>query len=254
MGATEPAGTHALGRERLEHALAADEFTLFCQPIRALGDGRYPMAEVLVRLRDEEKALLPPGEFLPLLEGLGLMPELDRWVVRHVLRQLRHGSRIPVLSVNLSGQTLADPSFPAFVAAELKGTGVAPASLLFEIDEGDLTAGMQSASVTATALRLAGCRVLIDSFGATARSLEHLKQLRVDLVKVDGTIVRKLLGATGTRSLLEAIVRIAKTLDIGVIGSCVEEQDVLLRLKAMGVGFVQGFGVHQPGPLEKIVG
>ena len=212
------------------------------------------MAEVLVRLRDEERALLPPGEFLPVLEELGLMPELDRWVVRHVLRQLRRGSRIPVLSVNLSGQTLADSSFAAFVAAELKGTGVAPASLLFEIDEGDLAAGMDAVAATATALHLAGCRVLIDSFGATARSLAHLKQLRVDLVKVDGTIVRKLLGTPGARNILEAIVRIARTLDIGVIGSCVEEQDVLLRLKAMGVGFVQGFGVHQPGPLEKIAG
>ena len=182
------------------------------------------------------------------------MRELDRWVVRHALRQLRRGSRIPVLSVNLSGQTLADSSFPAFVAAELAVSGVAAKSLVFEIDEGDLAGGMDAASVTASALQLAGCRILIDSFGATARSLAHLKQLRVDLVKIDGTIVRKLLGSAGARNILEAIVRIARTLDIGVIGSCVEEQEVLLRLKAMGVGFVQGFGVHQPGPLEKIVG
>jgi EAL domain-containing protein (putative c-di-GMP-specific phosphodiesterase class I) len=254
LGPVESASAAALGRKRLEHALAADELVLFCQPIRALAGGGYPMAEVLVRLRDEEKALLPPGEFLPVFEEEGLMPELDRWVVGHVLRQLRRGSRIPVLSVNLSGQTLADTTFAGFVASELKATGVAPESLLFEIDESDLTMGMQSASVTATALRLAGCRVLVDSFGGTARSLAHLKVLRVDLVKVDGTIARKLLGTTGARNILEAIVRIAKTLDIGVIGSCVEEQDVLLRLKAMGVGFVQGFGVHQPGSLDKIAG
>jgi len=228
LATAEPAGAAALGRERLERALAADELALFCQPIRALAGGRYPMAQVLVRLRGEERALLPPGEFLPVFEELELIPEIDRWVVRHVLHQLRRGSRIPALTVNLSSQTLADPSFPPFVAGELEASGVAPDSLLLEIDESDLATGMPCVCVAATALQRAGCRILIDSFGATGRSL--------------------------SRNILEATVRISATLDIGLIGMRVEEQDVLLRLKAMGVGFVQGFGVHEPGPLERIAG
>jgi len=253
--APEPTGAQALGRERLEHALAADELTLFCQPIRALeGSGGYPMAEVLVRLQDEERALLPPGEFLPVFEELAMMPQLDRWVVRHALRRLSAGSRIPCLSINLSGQTLADQNFPAFVETELKVRRMPAGALCFEFDDADLAAGLDRASAAAAALQRIGCHVMIDSFGATARSLQHLKHVRVDFVKVDGMIVRKVLASGAARNLLDGILRIAATLDIGVIGTCVEEQDVLLRLKALGVGYVQGFGIHQPGPLDKIAG
>jgi EAL domain-containing protein (putative c-di-GMP-specific phosphodiesterase class I) len=255
LAPAEPAGTEALARERLEHALAADELELYCQPIRALDGGAgYPMAEVLVRMRDEEKALLPPGEFLPVFEELGMMPQLDRWVVRHVVQRLKAGSRIPSFTINLSGQTLADASFPAFVAGELEASGVPPQLLYFELDDPDLAAGLDYAAVAATALQLAGCGVIIDSFGATARSLSHLKHLRVDLVKVDGLIVRKLLTSGAARNVLNSVLRIAGTVGIGVIGACVEEQDVLLRLKALGVGYAQGFGIHEPGPLDKIAG
>src|SRR5438552_5320458 len=91
--------------ERLHQALEKDEFTLFCQPIAALtGAERYPMAEILVRLREEERALLPPGEFLPVFEHYRLMPQLDRWVVRTAVKRLARGSRIPRFTVNLSGQ------------------------------------------------------------------------------------------------------------------------------------------------------
>lgn len=254
MGSPEPAGTAALGRGRLEHALAADELTLFCQPIRDLTANRYTLAEVLVRMRDEEKALLPPGEFLPVFEAFGMLPELDRWVVRHALRALRRGSRVPAFSVNLSGPTLGDAGFPAFVGKELRATGVAPQALAFELDEGDLAGGLDGAVATATALQLAGCRVVIDSFGATSHALEYLKQLRVDMVKLDGSLTRKVLSDAAARRLIDAVLRIARTLEIGVIASCIEEQDVLARLKAMGVGFAQGFGIHEPGPLEKIAG
>jgi EAL domain-containing protein (putative c-di-GMP-specific phosphodiesterase class I) len=254
LAAPQPAGSEALGRGRVERALAQDELALFCQPIRALRQSDYPMAEVLVRMRDEERALLPPGEFLPVFEQLGMMPQLDRWVVHHVLLWLRRGSRIPAFTVNLSGQTLADASFPAFVAAELETLGVAPAALLFEIDETDLAAGLDLATGAATALLLAGCGVIIDSFGSTAHSLAHLKRLRVDMVKLDGSVVRKLLSSGAARSLVDAVLRIARAIDLEVIGACVEDQDVLLRLKALGVGYVQGFGIHQPGPLEKIAG
>jgi len=254
LAALEPAGTEALGRERLERALAADELTLFCQPIRSLTQAAYPMGEILVRMRDEERALLPPGQFLPIFEELGMMPQLDRWVVRHVLQCLKRGARIPAFSVNLSGQTLADPAFPGFVADELAALGVPPAALLFELDEADLAARLDHASAAATALHLQGCGVIIDSFGSTGQSLHHLKQLRVDMVKLDGSVVRKLLSSGSARSLVEAVLRIAGAIGLGVIGACVEDQDILLRLKALGVGYAQGFGIHEPGPLEKIAG
>ena len=115
---------------RLHEALQKNEFALYCQPILALtgemrGQSRYPLAEVLVRMREEERALLPPGEFLPVFEHYGMMPQLDRWVLRHTVQQLARGSRIPRFTINVSGQTLRDAEFPQFAAAELCAAGLA---------------------------------------------------------------------------------------------------------------------------------
>ena len=108
----------------LRETLENDEFALYCQPILALsGAESYPIAEVLIRLREEENARLPPGEFLPLFEQCGMMPQLDRWVVRQVVRWLASDSRIRRFAVNLSGQTIEDREFPKFVAGELAADG-----------------------------------------------------------------------------------------------------------------------------------
>ena len=87
---------------RLRTALERDEFELYCQPIAALARiESFPMAEVLVRMREEERALLPPGEFLPAFEHYGMMAELDRWVLRNAIRHLARGSRIPRLTIKI---------------------------------------------------------------------------------------------------------------------------------------------------------
>src|SRR5205809_770395 len=103
------------------------------------------MAEILVRLREEERALLPPGEFLPVFEHYCLMPQLDRWVVRTTVKHLARGSRIPRFTVNLSGQTLEDADFPRFVAGQLASNRVAAVALLLEIDVSDSLARLGAA-------------------------------------------------------------------------------------------------------------
>ena len=245
-GWTDPAA-------RLRQALDKDDFALFCQPIAALsGETRFPMAEVLVRLREEEKALLPPGEFLPVFEHHGMMPQLDRWVVRHVVARLARGSRVPRFTINTSGQTLYDAQFPAFVAETLKAANVHPAGLVFEIEENDVLGRLDAAALFATAMRKAGCAVALEGFGRRAASFAPLKTLRVDFLKVDGSIVRKVLTNETARAKLSAMVRVGETLSIGLIAECVEEQDVLARLKAMGVGYAQGFGIYQPQPIDSV--
>src|SRR5262245_26962966 len=105
----------------LREALEKNDFELYCQPMLALSGaaaGSYPLGEVLVRLREEETALLPPGEFLPAFEHYRMMPELDRWVARHAVKRLLAGSRIDCLTLNISTQTLADAEFPRFVATQ----------------------------------------------------------------------------------------------------------------------------------------
>lgn len=238
---------------RLRQALDNDDFALYCQPIVALnGATRFPMAEVLVRLREEEKALLPPGEFLPVFEHHGMMPQLDRWVVRHVLGRLARGSRIPRFCVNTSGQTLHDAKFPSFVADAVREAGVGAAGLIFEIDESDVLGRLEAAARFGAAVREIGCGVAIDGFGRRAATFAPLKSLRVDFLKVDGSIVRRLLSQEAARTKLSAMIRVGETLGIALVAECVEDQDILTRLKAMGVGYAQGFGIYQPQPIDSV--
>jgi EAL domain-containing protein (putative c-di-GMP-specific phosphodiesterase class I) len=235
---------------RLRDALIKNDFELYCQPILALSAGeRYPMGEVLVRMREEERALLPPGEFLPVFEHYGMMPQLDRWVVFHAAQRLGRGCRLPRLTVNVSGQTLQDAEFLPYVAAAMRKYDVASASLLFEIDESDVLARLEAAARFANGAKALGCGVLIDGFGRRAVSFAPLKVLRVDFVKVDGSIVRRLLPSEVALTKLNAIVRVAEAMGIGVVAECVEEREVLARLKQLNVSHVQGFGVHKPQPI-----
>src|SRR5437879_13276244 len=93
------------------------------------------MAEVLLRMREEEQRLLPPGSFLPVFERCGMMPALDRWVMRRAIARVARGSRVPSLSLTISGQTFSDPDFPPAVAAELSRHRMPPAALSFEVLE-----------------------------------------------------------------------------------------------------------------------
>ena len=239
--------------QRLRQALEKDELALYCQPIAALeGAVRFPMAEVLIRMREEEEALLPPGEFLPVFEHYGLMPDLDRWVVRKVLQHVARGSRIAHYTINLSSMTLEDAAFPQAVAAALESTGVPGKALLFEIGEGDTLARLEAATRFSAAIRALGCGTLVSGFGRRAVTFLPLQTLRPDYVKVDGVIVRKLLSAPAAEAKLKAILRVGEVMGFQVIAEMVEEQDILVRLKALGVGYAQGFGIQQPHPIEKI--
>lgn len=239
--------------ERLRRALAKDELALFCQPIAALtGAVRFPLAEVLIRLREEEEALLPPGEFLPVFEHYRLMPDLDRWVVRKMAEHMARGSRIPRFSINVSSQTLQDDTFAESVALELGSAGVPGTALLFEISESDVLARLDASLRFSIAIRAMGCGTVISGFGHRAATFMPLKTLRPDYLKVDGVIVRRLLTAAAAESKLRAILRVGEVMGFQVIAEMVEDQDILVRLKALGVGYAQGFGIQQPHPIELI--
>ena len=237
---------------RLRDALKKNEFELYCQPIQALGDGQYAMGEVLVRLREEERALLPPGEFLPAFEHYGMMPQLDRWVVFHTVQRLARGSRIGRFTINVSAQTLHDAEFLPYVQAALRKYGVEAKSLGFELDESDVLARLDPAVVFAKGARGLGCGVLIDGFGRRAASFTPLKVLPVDFLKVDGSVVRKLLESEVARTKMNAIQRFAEVLRIGVVAECVEDQAILGHLKKLKVSHAQGFGISRPQPIDAV--
>lgn len=237
---------------KLRAALHSDALALYTQPILTLANSQFERAEVLVRMREEEETLLPPGEFLPVFEHFRMMPELDRWVVSRTIAHLRGSRRIGLFSINVSGQTLADPEFPGFVADALRAAQIPASALAFEIDESDALRLPDTAERFAALMNAAGCGLLIDGFGRRSVSFLQLKTLQVACVKVDGSIVRKILTSGSALAKLRAVVRVGEVIGVTVLAECVEDQDILLRLKALGVGFAQGFGIAEPFAIEKL--
>ncbi len=239
---------------RLREALDYDHFRLYVQTVICLtAQGGPAFAEVLVRLREEEARLLPPGDFLPAFEHYRMMGELDRWVVRNALRWLGHSKGLKKLSVNVSAQTIEEPGFAPFAAMQLRLAGVEPASLIVEIDENDALDRRAACERFAAEVKGIGCQLLLDGFARRGVSFEPLKALLVDYVKVDGSIIRNILRSAGAMAKLKSILRVGQVTSIGVIGECVEDDEILGELKTLNTGYAQGFGVHKPAPLEDLL-
>jgi EAL domain-containing protein (putative c-di-GMP-specific phosphodiesterase class I) len=240
---------------RLREALEYDHLRLYAQPIVALEPpGGIALAEVLVRLREEEARMLPPGDFLPAFEHYRMMPELDRWVVRNALRHPQQGGAVSRLSINLSGQTLEEPAFVPFVAMQLRIAAIEPSAVVFEIDENDALDRAAAAQAFAAEMRKIGCGILLDGFARRSVTFEPLKALLANFVKVDGAIIRHVARPGTAAAKLGAIVRVGQVTGMGVIAECVEDEEVLAQVKKLGVGYVQGFGVRKPEPIEAIFG
>ena len=237
---------------RLREALDRGDFRLHAQPVLRSDSGAIAFTEVLVRMREEESAVLAPGEFLPAFEHYGMAAELDRWVLSHAIERMAGAGSPAQVSVNISTPTLEDGAFAGFAAGELHRAGVEPGRLIVEIDESDVIEHRDSAALFAGALKAAGCRILIDGFARRSVSFEPLKSLKADYVKVDGSLVRNFMRFASATSKVKTILKVGETTGVGVIAECVEDEKVLNGLKLLKVPYVQGFAVRPPVPIEQL--
>ena len=242
--------------ERLRAAIDNDDFVLYCQAIASVGADAAdaPFYEMLLRLREEEEGLVPPGAFLPLAEEYGLLPDLDRWVVRHVLdwagaKSERLEARY---SINVSAPTIGIADFPDFVAGELQQRGMKGSMLCFEISGADASSSLSDAARFVSVLAEAGCHATLCGFGQNAASYGLLKRLRVDFLKIDGDIILGLGRNPVDLIKLKAITRVARATQRRTIAEFVENEATLAKLREFGVDFAQGFGISQPVPLSHL--
>lgn len=239
---------------RLLRVLERDELVLYAQPILALrAEQDFPMAEVLVRLQDDDAVFMPPRGFLPLFEHFRLLPQLDRWVARQSVARLALAPRVPRLCINISTPTLSDLAFVPELASEFARSKVSPAALVIEISEDDVLDSADAVNAFIVSLRAMGSQVAISGFGRRSVSLSSLAALRPDFVKVDGGIVRSLHAGQTSRNKLGAMVGIAKAVGFELIGECVETDETLAHLREAGVAYAQGFGIQVPAPISLII-
>ncbi|MBI5908819.1 MAG: EAL domain-containing protein [Betaproteobacteria bacterium] len=245
-------------RERIRQAIRNDGFDLYAQDIVAVGmDTPFKtMHELLIRMRDEEQNLVPPGTFLPIAERFNMMPDIDRFVVRKAIAvraaasSAADAASAPVLCINLARASIEDRSFPEFVARALEQGGVSGQALCFEIADGDAIACVPETARFAYELKRLGCRFTLDGFGRSGIGFDHVKSLPLDFLKIDGSIILQILRVPEALAKVRAIQRVCKAIGIRTIAEMVESDDGLVRLRAVGVDFAQGFGIAPPRPFS----
>ena len=244
---------------RLQDALRADEFLLYCQPVKPLESvGNSEHFEILLRLRDETGEALSPGVFMPAAERYQMMPMLDRWVLHNTLVTLsgaweKISAGNPVFCINLSGQSLTNNGFLKYVVDEIANSSIPPANLCFEITETAAISKFDDATQFIAALRRLGCKFALDDFGAGLSSFGYLKALPVDYLKIDGSFVKEITEDPVSLSMVTAIAQVGKTMGLKTIAEFVQDDAAVALLREIGVDYVQGYGIRKPVTIDTIV-
>lgn len=255
------ADMNASALERLElesdlrHALEQDEFVLYYQP-QFSGDGkRLTGAEALLRWRHPRRGLVPPGDFIPVLEELGLVVDVGDWVISEACRQLKswHQAkvRVPKVSVNISARQFSDGQLGTRIATILRETGLSPACLELELTESILMREVNEALQILASLKNLGLSIAVDDFGTGYSSLNYLKQFPIDVLKIDRTFVDGLPSGEQDAQIARAIIAMAHSLNLAVIAEGVETHEQLDFLREHGCDEVQGYLFGRPMPASR---
>ncbi|TEB09656.1 EAL domain-containing protein [Pelotomaculum propionicicum] len=229
----------------IRNALRDDLFTLYFQPVIRVSDGKTIHHEMLLRLQDEKGDIILPGRFIPAAERFGLMPQIDRWVVRSCLAALH---KFPDLQpfINLSGLSLGDEATLEFIEEKILESGIDPTRIGFEITETAAVKDMNRAEHWIRRLKNLGCRFALDDFGIGFSSFAYLRMLPVDYLKIDGSYIRDLDRDATHRALVKAMNAVAHALGKKTIAEFVENEDIMNSLSDLRVDYGQGYYLGRP--------
>ncbi|WP_273431964.1 bifunctional diguanylate cyclase/phosphodiesterase [Chitinibacter tainanensis] len=237
---------------QLPQMLQQDRFVLFIQHMQALKSTGAPHsvpdhAEILIRALDEQGEPVPPGQFLPAAERFGLIGKIDRWVTRTILQQALPPHTI--YGINLSAASLGDHAFLHTLREWIQASPTPAQQWCFEITETAAMTDIQAARHFVSTLKQLGCRFALDDFGSGFSSFSYLKELDVDYLKIDGSLIRNLERNASDLALVTAVVQMAKALRLKIVAEFVENHHQLEILRDLGVDYAQGYAVHRPAPL-----
>ena len=240
--------------QALRRALEKGELLLHYQPQIAMADGRVTGLEALVRWRHPERGLVPPNEFIPVAERIGLIRQLGRQVLREACEQARRwldlGLPAIQLAVNISPLHFRDPAIVTETRAVLEETGFDPAHLELEVTENVVQVGDNLDYFHR--IKELGVRIAIDDFGTGYSSLASLKKLPIDALKVDQLFVRDMVEDPASATLVGTIVGMAKALGLEVVAEGVESEQELQILAALGCDLLQGYHFSRPVSADEV--
>ncbi len=240
--------------DKLVEALKTGGFVLYAQRIQRLAAAGNERAfqEILVRFREEEEKLLPPGTFFPMLEEYRLLPYVDRWVVSRLsswiqeTRAQKSGWAVPANGVNLSEDTLREPKFADFVAKHVQNAKLPEGTFSFELSWDTALLHSDRLKDIQAQLKPAGCRFTLAGFDGSDASFKMLKVLKPDFVKLSYGIVKDIGRALAASEKAESINQKCHAMGIRTIAAYVESREVLEQLQLIEVDFAQGLVIGTP--------
>jgi len=236
---------------RLRWAMEQDRLLLDYQEIVSLtGEDTATNIELLLRLRDEDGTIVLPGAFLPAAERYGLMPSIDRWVIQKALSNFTRlhptAQTIGTCAINLSGASIEDEGLVDFILGCISAHGVKPQMLCFEITETVAVRNLVRVVSIVERLRRAGCSIALDDFGAGMSSFGYLKNLPLDLIKIDRSFIVDLDTDPISHTIISAIAKIGHQRGLKVVAEGVSNDHLCEAARLLRVDYAQGFGLHRP--------
>ncbi len=239
---------------RLQKALDDGGFQLMVQRVEGIrGDHFY---EILLRMKSDDGSLVAPDSFLPIAHEFGLSSRIDSWVLETTLQFIaHHREALPGVrfSINLTAASICRANFAIEVGQLLKRYDVQAWQLVFEITESSSLTNMALARQTIFQLQQLGCRIAIDDFGTGYSSYAYLREMSVDILKLDGSFIRNIASSSIDYQLVESICQLARMKNMQLVAEFVETQDVLDAVKELGIDYIQGHLIDRPRPLEDLV-
>ena len=243
---------------QINQALEANSFSLFGQKIQpnADTDNNGLHYEVLLRLIDQSGEIITPNAFLPAAERYNLITKIDTWVIENHLAYLaehpEHLRALELCSINLSGASLTAPGFQQTVIDCINHHKIPPEKLCFEITETSAISNLGVATAFINAMHEKGCRFALDDFGTGLSSFAYLKYLSVDYLKIDGVFVKGIVDDPIDYAMVKSIHEIGKVMGKMTVAEFVENADIELKLKEIGVDYSQGYSIAKPCPIDLI--
>jgi diguanylate cyclase (GGDEF)-like protein/PAS domain S-box-containing protein len=233
--------------DRIRQALRTDGFDVYVQGVFGCGDRRLRHHEALLRMHDGTPGkVLSPGQFIHFAEKSNLIIDIDHWMIQAVIAELAKRPLFPAIAVNVSGRSFDEPDMANFIASELKRAKVNPARLYVEITETAAIRDMRDAQRFIEQLRAIGCKVCLDDFGAGFSTFAYIKQLPVDVLKIDGLFTRNLAEDRDNQVFVRAMLDIARGFGKTVVAEAVEDESALALLASYGVDMAQGYIFEVP--------
>jgi EAL domain-containing protein (putative c-di-GMP-specific phosphodiesterase class I) len=241
----------------LKRKVNPDRYFLHFQPVVSLSAPHSTLNyEVLLRMRDEQGGIIPPGRFIGAAERNGLMSDIDRWVLRSIMEWLddhpEHLSRIGFTTVNISGASLNDSRFIDDAFAMFSEFPGPMRKLCFEITESVALTEIQTTRRFIDRIRDYGGKLALDDFGAGYTSFNYLKEIPADFIKIDGIFVRDINLNPANFAITRTIVDLTHELGMQSIAEWAETPDTVATLVSLGVDYGQGFGLARPMDKEAV--